>query len=1320
MAQTKVSLIKDSVIVAGHLHTNHGITTDHIGEGENRQYFTTDRVQTFLTTNNYIKTTDVSNLESVTSLSLNANILSYVDEAGNTTNIDLSLYLDDSNLARIVSGSLDSGTGVATFTRDDSSTFTVDFSAFLSDANDYVTSASFNTTSGVLTLTRLGGGTVTVDLDGKYSVIGHTHAWSEITGKPSTFTPSAHNHDDRYYTETEVDGFLTNSTEWNTAYGWGDHSAAGYLTSFDITTQTDSKYLRSDANDSTTGELTVESGIIRTRNDSGNIASIRFAEDTANDHVVLEYDGTGSGATNYFHMYSNVSGWATKGSSFNLQPSTGDVNIGGTNFGYKFRVDGSTYLGKTTIEGTANANDPTLRIISTTSNTFNHAVEAFNSNLTAGEHNIVLFGKEGNTKNSGYIGYYWSAAGSNNNFVTIGHWGEDDLFRVYPDQITGNSSFRAPIFYDIDNTGYYTNPASTSVLNQVQANNYLVNGSHDGNFGFTGMSWGGSAIYPTLFSSHADRWVMHIKPHIVWTQNGQRGYTGTTEGSMIRFEGNLGSTISWDAGCLTDIASAGDYWGVARSGSWAFYSDPSLNLHANSSMRAPIFYDSNNTAYYFNGHQTTNLNALTVNGTFTVVNGTINMNNNDGFVYDDGANVMKVKYDGTEHVIWTAANDGSGSGLDADLLDGYDSSRFFRRQHKANATVGGGWITVAGCQSGRHSGEIIVTDADSGDHAYIRIHWMRSYADSNFTVVNTGGHGNRITGARVLYQTSDNTYGWKFLQVYVTASSNYEVNVYELGDIADFGVPNVVTPVVENSKSGYALHGNELLNLDTYGFATEEGVRVGSHLAVGGTISNDSIWINDGSNFNNYNENIRLFNPSNNGPSVIAFSSTGTGGQPTTSILGYSDRLEQRFGANWQERVRNGYVEASGSYRAPIFYDSDNTGYYTNPASTSNMNTVQINGTLRFMNYGLGVTGTYTSTRLQTIFNMDDQYSISADGSSASGAYGLYWSHQNAGSLGGANNLASHGILIIENGSWKGAWGGGSLRTPGDARAPIFYDYNNTGYYVHGDSVTNLNAIQGTRLGVSNSSSSSRYGISLYGGYNSGEPTYGLLFTGTSLGSHGKITGDWATYFTMNNDSNRGWIFRRVGSGNCASISAGGHATFDGSVTTPFIDIDKTSSYGPGMDLTFSGTGSTGILIRNNTNTTTQAISFFYSSAPQGARGSITVSSTSTAYNTSSDYRLKENLVEITDGIERVKLLQPKRFNFIGDDKTVDGFVAHEAQEVVPEAVTGVKDGVDHEGNPEYQGIDQAKLVPLLTAALQEAIAKIESLEVRLQAIENQ
>lgn len=122
-----------------------------------------------------------------------------------------------------------------------------------------------------------------------------------------------------------------------------------------------------------------------------------------------------------------------------------------------------------------------------------------------------------------------------------------------------------------------------------------------------------------------------------------------------------------------------------------------------------------------------------------------------------------------------------------------------------------------------------------------------------------------------------------------------------------------------------------------------------------------------------------------------------------------------------------------------------------------------------------------------------------------------------------------------------------------------------------------------------------------------------------------------------------------------------------------------------------------------------------------GQVGAISTNGSATTYATSSDYRLKENVVDLDGAITRVKQLAPRRFNFIVDTATtVDGFLAHEAQTVVPEAVTGTHNEVDDDGNAVMQGIDQSKLVPLLTAALQEAIAKIETLETKVAALEAQ
>jgi hypothetical protein len=180
--------------------------------------------------------------------------------------------------------------------------------------------------------------------------------------------------------------------------------------------------------------------------------------------------------------------------------------------------------------------------------------------------------------------------------------------------------------------------------------------------------------------------------------------------------------------------------------------------------------------------------------------------------------------------------------------------------------------------------------------------------------------------------------------------------------------------------------------------------------------------------------------------------------------------------------------------------------------------------------------------------------------------------------------------------------------------------------------------------------------------------------------------------------------------------------------TTSKIITTATSGVANGVGVNCTTTASTGAMVFFN---------------PNGQVGTINVTGTSTSYVTSSDYRLKTDAQPMTGASARVQALKPVNFEWIADGTRVDGFIAHEAQEVVPEAVTGTKDAMrdeeyevtpavlDDDGNvvteavmgtqsvPDYQGIDQSKLVPLLTAALQEALTKIDELETRITALES-
>ena len=283
-----------------------------------------------------------------------------------------------------------------------------------------------------------------------------------------------------------------------------------------------------------------------------------------------------------------------------------------------------------------------------------------------------------------------------------------------------------------------------------------------------------------------------------------------------------------------------------------------------------------------------------------------------------------------------------------------------------------------------------------------------------------------------------------------------------------------------------------------------------------------------------------------------------------------------------------GTGKAGGDFRAPIFYDSNNTAYYADPASTSVFNALTVGGSNVLTEADPAIVrrrGTITSQDWNTYIDGTEAgwYQVNnASGSNRPSAY-TYGTQLNF-STSSANKLqiyAPHNATD-GNGVWiRTGWNtdydawreiplyGMAPYSGGDLRASVFYDSNNTGYYIDPASTSIVNSItandtlEAYHIGVRNTSSGTKDGISLYGGASGAEPTYGIMFTGTSgSGTHGDVTGDWATYFTMNNDTSRGWIFRRVGSGNSASISAGGVGTFDSAVKSPtFYDSNNTAYY---------------------------------------------------------------------------------------------------------------------------------------------------------------
>ena len=238
---------------------------------------------------------------------------------------------------------------------------------------------------------------------------------------------------------------------------------------------------------------------------------------------------------------------------------------------------------------------------------------------------------------------------------------------------------------------------------------------------------------------------------------------------------------------------------------------------------------------------------------------------------------------------------------------------------------------------------------------------------------------------------------------------------------------------------------------------------------------------------------------------------------------------------------------------------------------------------------------------------------------------------------------------------------------------------------------------------------------------------------GTTVGSIGTASG--VIYFAGPNSSTGGFRIDSIGANGVIVPTTTAGANRDAA-------LDLGSSSARFKDLHLSGViyGVQQALTRDSDaplelNRTTNDGELVYFKQSGVVRGSISISGSSTSYNTSSDYRLKEDVQPMSGATDRLKELKPVNFAWKADGSRVDGFLAHEAQEVVPESVTGSKDAMqteeyevtpavlDDEGNvtteavmgtrsvPNYQGIDQSKLVPLLVATIQELEARITQLE---------
>jgi hypothetical protein len=222
-------------------------------------------------------------------------------------------------------------------------------------------------------------------------------------------------------------------------------------------------------------------------------------------------------------------------------------------------------------------------------------------------------------------------------------------------------------------------------------------------------------------------------------------------------------------------------------------------------------------------------------------------------------------------------------------------------------------------------------------------------------------------------------------------------------------------------------------------------------------------------------------------------------------------------------------------------------------------------------------------------------------------------------------------------------------------------------------------------------------------------------------------------------------------------IAASVSTSYSGAANIRIADASTTSASAPyvgsvGNNLTFGRLGtaeyvridSSGNLLVGKTTTATTSLGWSFGSDRGNAKfsagnymifnrddndilvnfrrsdssvGTITVNATNTAYNTSSDYRLKNTIAPMTGALAKVAALKPCTYKWNIDGSDGEGFIAHELAEVVPGCVSGEKDAVDTDGNPKYQGIDTSFLVATLTAAIQELKAIVDAQGAEIAAL---
>lgn len=690
------------------------------------------------------------------------------------------------------------------------------------------------------------------------------------------------------------------------------------------------------------------------------------------------------------------------------------------------------------------------------------AVASIATDLNAADGTQINFNNVTNTDYSTmtFMSRAWqSVQGANGlayNFTThtnggAGGYGALQIYYGESGYVFAPTSFRAPIFYDSNDTGYYLDPNSTSDA-ALRIRGGTLHGPNPtwGKYlyvGTNGRPGGDASVAVTNGNLHID------------CENGYALYLNWYSNNNIYTQGNMAVG--------SDVASH------------------RLHVHgtglATSDFRAPIFYDSANTSYYCDPASTSVLNTIS---SYTIYNTSLGSgyyftagswgwrhqtpsgyiefgpaNSGHAHIYTDRSNFyfnVDVLYMNGNRVYGDNYRPYADSAGNADTVDGYHAAAFPYRSGGSS-----GYYQVADWMQFNTSAGLYWP---SYYNAHIEANTQSSYGSINIRGSKNGWAGINFSDSNNNLMANSNEsgfhrggYGWQFR--WENGTLYCHKNSYGGGTSATVLDSSNYTSYAP-STGGSGASGTWSINI-TGDANTVDGVD-SSQIVYGGSGRASNY---DGS-MNDTNQKSGFFfkdNPTGQ-PFGDWWNWMTVAGNSWQSSNNYSFQLAHAFHSDdfYVRRMTNGtayswrYLLTNANYNsyAPTLTGSGASGTWGISISGNAARATRANGNFYIDdNYGNTIVGVYASTRYQGVFAMGDAYKLPADGTGPGNLYGLAWSHPNAGGV--AGNLNTHGLLVLENGTFLAAISG-SIRARDDMRAPIFYDSNDTGYYVDPNSTSNL------------------------------------------------------------------------------------------------------------------------------------------------------------------------------------------------------------------------------------------------------------------------